>query len=324
MNKAEFLKRLEEKMQGYDKIDVEGVLGYYSEMIEDKMEGGMNEEEAVDNLGNVDNMLLEIKKFLPSPLEGHSVGKGFRKVWIDDSSADISFYLSKDDSAYVECMENEDVSYDICCEEDCLKIKRQTKEKWMKRFLTFSLEKRVNLKVYLPKREYESLQISTKHGDIDIRDFAFAKTEIKNMAGDVTIVNGRGDIFVTCLAGDFDIIGEGYGEIEAKLTAGDITIENASANRVWVDCTNGDVCLKRLFAKEIDVKAVNGDVELKEVDAGDYHLETVTGDIEGIILSYKQVEAKSTMGDVKVVNDRSATGSLFAKTVMGDIDIKVR
>lgn len=324
MNKAEFLKSLEEKMKGYDEIDITGVIDYYSEMIDDRIENGMTEEEAIEKLGNVESMLLEIRKFLPVPLEGHSVGKGFSKVWIDDSSADITFYPSSDDSAYVECMENEDVSYDIGCEGDSLKIKRIMKGKWMKRFLKFSLEKRVKLKVYLPKREYESLQISTKHGDIDIRDFIFEKTEIKNLAGDVTIENGRGDIFVTCMAGDLEIIGEGYGEIEARLTAGDITIENASANRVWVDCTNGDITLKRLFAKEIDVKAVNGDIDLKEVDAGDYHLESVTGDIEGSILSYKQVEAKSVMGDVKVVNDRSATGSLFAKTVMGDIDIKVR
>lgn len=43
-----------------------------------------------------------------------------------------------------------------------------------------------------------------------------------------------------------------------------------------------------------------------------------------MILSYKQVETKRMMLDVKVVNDRSVTGKLFEKTVTGDIYIKVR
>lgn len=324
MNKREFLEALEERMKGYDDIDVKGTLEYFSEMIEDRVEGGMTEEEAVKNLGSIEDMLMEIKKFLPAVVEGKDVGSGFQSLWIEDSSSDITFYPSKDESAHIECMESETVAYDVYVEEDTLYIKRQKEEKWYKRFLSFSLIKDVELKVYLPNLEYENLRIHTNRGDVEVGGFHFKRAEIKNMAGDVRLEGIGGEVELTCMAGDVKLIGGDYREIRAKLTAGDIKMQRGRAESVNIDCTNGDVKIAEFIAGDMRVKSVNGDIELQEVDAENYHLGNVSGDIEALLLTPKRIEASSVMGDVKGISDYYASGVFHAKTVMGDISVKVK
>lgn len=47
MNREQFLNALREALQGMDPEEIEGVISYYSEMIDDRMEAGMSEEAAV-------------------------------------------------------------------------------------------------------------------------------------------------------------------------------------------------------------------------------------------------------------------------------------
>lgn len=65
MNKNEFLKELEIRLQVFDKSEIENRLTYYSEIIEDHIEDGQNEEQAVDSLGNMDTIINEILQQTP-------------------------------------------------------------------------------------------------------------------------------------------------------------------------------------------------------------------------------------------------------------------
>lgn len=47
MNKQEFLVKLRKGLSGLPKEDIEERLTFYSEMIDDRMEEGLSEEEAV-------------------------------------------------------------------------------------------------------------------------------------------------------------------------------------------------------------------------------------------------------------------------------------
>lgn len=54
MNKEEFLVRLRKKLSGLPQDDIEGRLTFYSEMIDDRMEEGLSENEAVSAVGDID------------------------------------------------------------------------------------------------------------------------------------------------------------------------------------------------------------------------------------------------------------------------------
>lgn len=60
MTKAEFLGALAQRLNGLPLGDIEKSLDYYREMIDDRMEDGMSEEEAVAALGPVEEIARQI------------------------------------------------------------------------------------------------------------------------------------------------------------------------------------------------------------------------------------------------------------------------
>jgi uncharacterized membrane protein len=65
MNKQEFLERLQSGLSGLPKDDVEERLNFYSEIIEDRIEEGFSEEEAVWAIGSVDEIVAQTIKETP-------------------------------------------------------------------------------------------------------------------------------------------------------------------------------------------------------------------------------------------------------------------
>ncbi len=60
MLKQEFLNALKEKLSGLPQTDIEERLTFYGEMIDDRMEEGLSEEEAVNEIGPVDEVVSQI------------------------------------------------------------------------------------------------------------------------------------------------------------------------------------------------------------------------------------------------------------------------
>lgn len=67
MTKMEFILSLNERLAGLPKKEIEERLNFYSEMIEDRMEEGLSEEDAVSAVGNVDRIAEQILQEAPAP-----------------------------------------------------------------------------------------------------------------------------------------------------------------------------------------------------------------------------------------------------------------
>lgn len=65
MTKLKFLLSLHDRLSGLPQEDVEERLNFYSEMIEDRMEEGFSEEEAVAAVGSVDEVAAQIIADIP-------------------------------------------------------------------------------------------------------------------------------------------------------------------------------------------------------------------------------------------------------------------
>lgn len=65
MTKLQFLLALHDKLSGLPREDVEERLNFYSEMIEDRMEEGHSEEEAVAAVGSVEELAAQIIADIP-------------------------------------------------------------------------------------------------------------------------------------------------------------------------------------------------------------------------------------------------------------------
>lgn len=60
MNKQAFLEELQQRLQGLPSAEIEKSLAYYSEMLDDRIEDGLSEEEAVAAIGTVDEAVTQI------------------------------------------------------------------------------------------------------------------------------------------------------------------------------------------------------------------------------------------------------------------------
>ena len=65
MTKREFLSRLNEGLSGLPQEDAAGRLAFYSEMIDDRIEDGLSEEEEVAGIGPVEKIVAQIIEETP-------------------------------------------------------------------------------------------------------------------------------------------------------------------------------------------------------------------------------------------------------------------
>ncbi|MCI8631939.1 MAG: DUF1700 domain-containing protein [Lachnospiraceae bacterium] len=65
MNKQEFLAELKAKLTGMSQEDIEGQIGFYSEIIDDRMEEGLTEKDAVAELGSLEDITMQIMSEIP-------------------------------------------------------------------------------------------------------------------------------------------------------------------------------------------------------------------------------------------------------------------
>ena len=65
MNKRQFLESLRRALTGLPREDIEERLTFYSEMIDDRVEEGLTEEQAVAEIGTVDEVVAQIMAEIP-------------------------------------------------------------------------------------------------------------------------------------------------------------------------------------------------------------------------------------------------------------------
>ena len=67
MRKQEFLDKLRGRLWAMPEADKQGSVDYYAEMIDDRMEDGLSEEEAVAAIGDLDEIVKQILNETPRP-----------------------------------------------------------------------------------------------------------------------------------------------------------------------------------------------------------------------------------------------------------------
>lgn len=65
MLKKEFLEKLEKNLSGLPREDIASRIDFYSEMIDDKIEDGLTEEDAVKEIGNAEDVARQVLEETP-------------------------------------------------------------------------------------------------------------------------------------------------------------------------------------------------------------------------------------------------------------------
>ena len=256
------------------------------------------------------------------------VQEAFSNIQIHTEDCDVTFvpYNGTAD-AHVVFMEQERTKHIVAVENGTLTIKMEDNRKWNDHvgiLDMFGRMESLEMTVYLPVAEYESLQIRTSTGDIALaQDPFFRNVVLRTSTGDISCVGVGGDA-LDCMTATGDItvqnsapnmlkLQSNTGDCKVSTVAGDeihmttntgeVDAENVNVLTFHCDTETGDVELEKVLAEDyLQIFTETGAVEIENSDAGTVNIETDTGDVSGHFLTPKWFSAFSESGNVTVPN----------------------
>lgn len=238
--------------------------------------------------------------------------------------------------------ELEKTPHDIRVENGVLKIKMQDKRGWLD-FINVSLEN-MSITLYLPQKQYESVNISTATGSIDMgENFAVKEAKLTSDTGSIACngmdtalleaASNTGKVWVhgcaaeklrmTTDTGDVEVFGIARCDtLTAKSDTGKVTLKDVNCKTLAAETDTGHVELLQVLAEtELQIKSATGCVYLDECDSALTTVETETGDVNGHFLTPKVFETLTVTGDVQA--DSMSGGDLCrVRTTTGDINLE--
>ena len=263
----------------------------------------------------------------------------FQNIQIDTGVCDVQFFKTDGDLT-VHCPKTEQLEYIVLVEDGTLRISAMDMRKWYD-FIGISTGE-MAITVYLPEDTYESLYVQTNVGDITIpKDFSFDTAEISTNTGDIDLAaNVSNHLIIANSTGDIRIqdnapalvdvrLNTGHiylenmqncGDISLVRTTGKVTANNVTCRSFTCSGNTGDTELTNVVAAEsLYLTATTGEVELENCDAAMVTIETDTGDVSGHFLSPKWFITETSTGHVDVPLTREG-GECHITTNTGDIE----
>ena len=276
-----------------------------TELLDDRIDMGMTEADAVAALGNIDDL---VRDYAPSSLvpSGPAGSAGYdatiREIHIHVKNGDaeiVSGQLPEGMTARIEASEENAFTWHL---EDGVLTLGEVDE--ARRGL-FKRDREVTLT--LAEGRAAKLIADSYGGDIEVSGI-----HLDDMA---VLASSSGDIEmkrVTC-----------GGRTELTTRSGDLELTDV---RVEGDCKleamSGDVELTRVFVTSLRLRTASGDVEGKGLRANTAAVSTVSGDIEvDGIEAAASILCESRSGDIEL--EDAATPDLRLSTSDGDIELRL-
>ncbi len=353
MNRTEFIAELTAAIRDLSKDDVARVLEYYGEMIDERVEDGMSESEAVAALGSVDAIAAQIMKDIPrerntlpehygqraaagserAANETYTVEEPFNSLDVRLIAADVRILNARDGETRIETSGDESVGETVEVRDGVLTVVQEAPRRQNVKFggiLTGILDGIFcgggRVTVFLSDRQWDSVRISTKSGDVEAQDFRARTVKISTKSGDVDArhLDVAERVETESLSGDVRLETMQAGEIAVRSISGDLELDGLCARSVSAGTTSGDVEIgDTVVDGMLNAETTSGDVELERSDARELRLVSTSGDVDGTLLSPKEFFAHSTTGDVSVPESRNGAGRCDVRTVSGDVSIRI-
>ena len=297
MTKEVFLKELREDLENYEVNDIDEIIAYFDEMIEDKKDNGMDEEVIIDSLDSPKEIALVLKgkeakeeeiregeyEMCDGRVRYTKEATDLLSISIDIADDEIKVTRGDDDNLYVIFEEKENDHYKIKEKDRGSKLKIEKNTPPI--FNIFNSKERALLELILPSGYSGELKIETVSGNIEGSDLKLRKLRVETVSGDVVIEN--------C---DIE-------DLKVQAVSGDIEVKDVRAVSLKVDNVSGD--------SEVDVKA---DFIKTESVSGD-----LTIDIKGEEKDYA-IYYDKLMKDYKLRTELKDQKHLKMESVSGTID----
>lgn len=158
-----------------------------------------------------------------------------------------------------------------------------------------------DVELYLPRRHWEMISVSTSSGAVDID------------RGELDV----GRLSVHTMSGDLDARLQACGELNFKSASGDIELKGGCA-RLRAETMSGDITL-RGEVEDAALKSASGDIELEGL-ASQFRASSVSGDVRVEVSQMPRLmDLSSKSGDCEARIPDAGPFSLHMKTVSGEL-----
>ena len=313
MTKQEFLDRLEAGLAGTG--DGESVLEFYREMIADRMEDGMAEEEAVAQVGTVEEILANcVQSVTVVPRENGAHAAKIRRVVIQEREFDIHICPTQEPRYR---LEGQGRYHEVRLEDGTLRILRN-KEPLPRRLFSGSSGE---MTLYLPQGCYESLDITTASGGMEIAQ-SFDSVRVSGASSDIALSGTFGGrVEIQTASGDVELGGVFGDALRVKTASGDVELNGRFSQRVQIQTGSGEISAKEAGFGSVNLRTASGDIDLYNVLADTLEIHCASGDLELNRVCGKSLVLESRSGDMDL-EDTLSKGTFRCKTVSGDMDLQ--
>lgn len=279
MTKNEFISRIAAGLSSLPPAEIHRTISYFDEMIQDRMEEGTPEEEAVRSIGDPDVIASEILSEtgeMKTREDAPEIVTARKRRTYETDGAELSSIRAVDGDTKIEVIPSEDgrvrihhtvlprLDYIFKQGNGVLSVTKRDQRRWYERMRPSLLSGADHLVIEVPRASSLSLFLKTSNSTITVRDIS---------AGELTGVTGNGRFL-------FERVTSG-GKIDLKTTNGPVTVTECTAGGTLSCLTaNGRVMFSSAVAEKISAGTTNAPMIFDRVTSdGAFTAETSNGKI---------------------------------------------
>ena len=351
MNKQTFVEELRARLAALPEDEREKLIDYYGEMIDDRVEEGLSEEEAVAALGDAADIA---GAFLDTGARSVPRGEAetvtaLRRLSIRVQNADVSLVREPlENGAAAQVRFSDPSRFEWRSEGEALEIVEPRRDvamrfsfKALKDSLSLGgLKVTVALAEGLPgDLEFDSnggdltaegvslggsARLHSVSGDFTLRQVACAgMTDISSVSGDIGLEGVRAAaLSIKTVSGDINVASPtAHGALVADTKSGDVAMRGVLCGGLTVNSASGDIEIDRGVAGAASVRSASGDVRLDELETDPtLAVQTASGDVALTRCIARETRLSTASGDVKLRLEKLPCGyDITANTRSGDI-----
>lgn len=213
-----------------------------------------------------------------------TIDQVFESVVVETKDCDVNF-VPFDGTAdpHIVFLEREKIGHDVKVRGGVLTVKMTDHRQWMDYIRLGG--KSMEMTIYLPRKQYESLRVTTDTGDIQLPEVLSAK------------------------------------EIKLSSDTGGVCCEAKAETLMDCETDTGDITVKNCTPYKLELQTDTGDVKVQESSVVEIHIETDTGEVDAENVNCTTFICKSDTGDV-TLRQMKLAGSLQVFTNTGDVKIQ--
>ena len=355
MTKSEFLDGLCRGLRFHaDPSEIQRMVDFYSQSIDDRVEDGMTEEEAVAAMGDIDYIVSEAKNAWEREASGSAHKAGVEKLVfrssevqslsINDTSGDVRVLPSPDGDIHVEYENTSKWRYEAELVGSELTIRRVRTGSadgsvdvnvFGKKFsvtlpnMGGLFESNMRLTVKLPAGTCINTSVNIASGSVKVSDTNVRALYVKSASGDISVENvtGEGKVSLITASGDIDVSSLTSPELTASTVSGDVDMKGLNCAAFGVKTVSGDMELSDInCTQRVNLYSVSGDTDIKlAIPCAELNAETVSGDVSVELPGFESlytVNVRTRSGDANI-NGAACAGpnTVSVRSVSGDVDI---